>query len=137
MRSGNMAIYEASPALPPAELPGPPPSNPRTSFLKVKFHKVMSKTFEIQRTEETEKTVLAEHKKISRIFVPFVTSPNTECTLTGVFFTGDRPCWVIATDKGGLRVVPSGHSVVHAFTACSLWESKGDFLVYSDEVCVL
>lgn len=137
MRSGNMAIYEASLAPAPTEQASPLPPNSRTSFLKVKFHKVVSKTFEIQRIEETEKTVLAEHKKISRTFVPFVTSPNTECTLSGVFFTGDRPCWIIATDKGGLRVVPSGHSVVHAFTACSLWESKGDFLLYSDEVCVL
>ncbi|OJA10745.1 hypothetical protein AZE42_07268 [Rhizopogon vesiculosus] len=132
MRSGNMAIYEASSAPASAEQAGPP-SNPRTAFLKVKFHKVVSRTFEIQRMEETEKTVLAEHKKISRTFVPFVTSPNTECILAGVFLTGDRPCWIIATDKGGLKVVPSGHNVVHAFTACSLWESKGDFLLYSDE----
>jgi len=132
-----MAIYEASPAPAPIEPKGPPTPNTRTAFLKVKFHKIVSKTFDIQRMEETEKTVLAEHKRISRMFVPFVTSPNTECTLAGVFFTGDRPCWIIATDKGGLRVVPSGHSVVHAFTACSLWESKGDFLLYSDEVCAL
>ncbi|KAG2030510.1 CPSF A subunit region-domain-containing protein [Suillus americanus] len=111
----------------------PPLPNLRTAFLKVKFHKVVSKTFEIQRVEETEKSVLAEHKRISRTFVPFVTSPNVECTLAGIFFMGDRPCWIIATDKGGLRVVPSGHTVVHAFTACSLWESKGDFLLYSDE----
>jgi len=132
-----MAIYEASSAPTATEQADPPPPNPRTSFLKVKFHKVVSRTFEIQRTEETEKTVLAEHKKISRTFVPFVTSPSSECALAGVFFTGDRPCWIIATDKGGIRVVPSGHSVVHAFTACSLWESKGDFLLYSDEVCML
>jgi cleavage and polyadenylation specificity factor subunit 1 len=132
-----MAIYEALPAPASTEQADPPLPNPRTAFLKVKFHKVVSKTFEIQRVEETEKTVLAEHKRISRTFVPFVTSPNMECTLAGVFFTGDRPCWIIATDKGGLRVVPSGHTVVYAFTACSLWESKGDFLLYSDEVCVL
>ncbi|KAG1848301.1 CPSF A subunit region-domain-containing protein [Suillus subalutaceus] len=132
-RSGNMAIYEALPAPTSTEQADPLLPNPRTAFLKVKFHKVVSKTFEIQRVEETERTVLAEHKRISRTFVPFVTSPNMECTLAGVFFTGDRPCWIIATDKGGLRVVPSGHTVVHAFTACSLWESKGDFLLYSDE----
>ncbi|KAG2088396.1 CPSF A subunit region-domain-containing protein [Suillus discolor] len=62
-----------------------------------------------------------------------MTSQNMECILDGVFFTGDRPRWIIATDKGGLGVVPSGHTVVYAFTACSLWESKGDFLLYSDE----
>src|ERR1700733_9634313 len=55
-------------------------------------------------------------------------------TLSGVFFTGDRPSWILATDKSGVQLYPSGHAVVHAFTPCSLWESKGDFLLYSDEV---
>jgi cleavage and polyadenylation specificity factor subunit 1 len=120
-----MAIYESLPAPASAEQSDPPLPNPQTAFLKVEFHKVVSKTFEIQRAEETEKTVLAEHKRISQTFVPFMTSPNMECTLTSAFFVGDRPCWIMATDKGGLRVVPSGHTVFYAFTACSLWESKG------------
>lgn len=109
-------------------------------FLKTVFTKVLTRTFELSKQEDAEKTVLAEQKRISRTFVPFVTSPTTSLsvngghTLTGVFFTGDRPSWIIRTDKGGLRLFPSGHGVVHAFTACSLWESKAEFLVYSDEV---
>lgn len=97
---------------------------------------MLSKAFEIQRTEETEKSILAEHKRISRMFIPFVTSPAPGISYSGVFFTGDKPSWIMATDKGGVRIHPSGHVVVHAFTPCSLWESKGDFLVYSEEVCV-
>ncbi|KAH7925063.1 hypothetical protein BV22DRAFT_1119797 [Leucogyrophana mollusca] len=131
MRSGNIAVYEISSAPPPADMTSLPPS--RTSFLQIKFTKVLSRTFEIQKNEEAEKTVLAEQKRISRTFIPFVTSPNPGCTLAGVFFTGDKPSWILATDRGGVKMFPSGHALVHSFTACSLWESKGDFLVYSDE----
>lgn len=97
--------------------------------------KTVTRAFDIQQTEEVEKSVLAEQKRISRQLIPFVTSPVPERTFSGVFLTGDRPCWILSTDKGGVKVMPSGHQVVHAFTACSLWESKGDFLLYSDEVC--
>ncbi|KAI6016186.1 CPSF A subunit region-domain-containing protein [Pisolithus marmoratus] len=130
-RFGSLVVYEMlpTPALP--DMSSPP--NGRTSFLKVKFSKVATRHFELSRQEETEKTVLAEQKRISRIFVPFVTSPNPSQTLFGVFFTGDRPSWIIGTDKGGVNIFPSGHGVVHAFTACSLWDSKSEFLVYSDE----
>ncbi|KIJ63088.1 hypothetical protein HYDPIDRAFT_29778 [Hydnomerulius pinastri MD-312] len=140
MRCGYMAVYEAlkAPAH-PSETPTPPDG--RTAFLKIKFAKVATRTFEISKQEEGEKTVLAEQKRISRTFVPFVTSPTCTApasisgtrTLSGVFFTGDRPSWIMRTDKGGVKVFPSGHAVVHAFTACSLWESKAEFLVYSDE----
>lgn len=81
--------------------------------------------------------MLAEQRRISRNLIPFVTSPTPGKTFSGVFLTGDRPSWILATDKGGIRIHASGHSVVHAFTACSLWESKGDFLLYADEVRTL
>jgi cleavage and polyadenylation specificity factor subunit 1 len=55
-------------------------------------------------------------------------------TLHGVFLTGENPSWIVQTDKGIIQVIPSGHAVVHAFTATSLWGWKGDFLLYSDEV---
>ena len=135
MRCGHLTVYEVH-SVPSS----PPPSTGRSTSLKILFTKVLSRTYELSRQEETEKTVLAEQKRISRTFVPFVTSPPTFSnvsggyTLTGVFFTGDRPSWIIRTDKGGLKLFPSGHAVVHAFTACSLWESKAEFLVYSDEV---
>ena len=106
----------------------------RTSALLVKFVKVLTRAFDIQLTEEVEKSVLAEQKRISRLLIPFVTSPAPGQTFSGVFFTGDRPSWILSTDKGGPRVFPSGHAVVHSFTACSLWDSKGDFLLYSEEV---
>ena len=130
MRSGLFAIYEAIPSSPPWE----ETPNTRSTTLFLKFVKVVSRAFDIQQADEVEKTVIAEQKRISRQLIPFVTSPAPGKTFSGVFFTGDRPCWILATDKGGVKIIPSGHSVVHAFTACSLWESKGDFLLYSEEV---
>ncbi|KAI6021714.1 CPSF A subunit region-domain-containing protein [Pisolithus microcarpus] len=91
-----LVVYEMLPTPVLPDMTSPP--NGRTCFLKVK--------------RKPKKTVLAEQKRISRVFVPFVTSPNPSQTLFGVFFTGDR---------------------LHAFTACSLWDSKSEFLVYSDE----
>lgn len=129
LRSGQLAIYEALPGGVPPE-----PSTPvRASSLSIKFVKILSKTFEIQRPEESEKSIIAEQKRVLRMFIPFVTTPASGSTLAGVFFTGDRPSWILATDKSGMQLYPSGHAVVHAFTPCSLWESKGDFLLYSDE----
>ncbi|OSD02613.1 hypothetical protein PYCCODRAFT_1477600 [Trametes coccinea BRFM310] len=129
LRSGQMAIYEALAHPPPAE----PLPTTRSSTLLVKFVKVVSKAFDIQHTEEEQKSVLAEQKRISRLLVPFVTSPASGQTFSGVFFTGDRPSWILSTDKGGVKVFPSGHNVVQAFTTSSLWESRGDFLMYSEE----
>ncbi len=123
-------MYEAVAVPPPPE---PLPST-RSSTLLVKFVKVASKAFDIQHTEEEQKSVLAEQKRISRLLVPFVTSPALGQTFSGVFFTGDRPSWILSTDKGGVKVFPSGHNVVQAFTTSSLWESRGDFLLYSEEV---
>ncbi|KAI9568018.1 CPSF A subunit region-domain-containing protein [Boletus coccyginus] len=134
MRCGHLAVYEVH-SIPSST----PPSGGRSTFLKIIFTKVLTRTFELSKQEEAEKTVLAEQKRISRTFVPFVTCPSTSLnvscghTLTGVFFTGDKPSWIVRTDKGGHKLFPSGHVVVHAFTACSLWESKAEFLVYSDE----
>lgn len=130
LRSGQLAIYEA---LSGGVLPDPPVPL-RASSLSIKFVKILSKTFEIQRPEEGEKSIIAEQKRVLRMFIPFVTTPTSGTTLSGVFFTGDRPSWILATDKSGAQLYPSGHAVVHAFTPCSLWEEKGDFLLYSDEV---
>lgn len=135
MRCGHLAVYEVH-SIPSLT----PPSGGRSSSLKITFTKALTRMFELSKQEETEKTVLAEQKRIFRTFVPFATCPPTSVnvsggyTLSGVFFTGDRPSWIIRTDKGGLKMFPSGHAVVHAFTTCSLWESKAEFLVYSDEV---
>ena len=130
LRSGLFAIYEAVPTR--AALEPAPPTRPST--LQLKFVNVATRAFDIQQAEEVEKSVLAEQKRISRQLIPFVTSPVPGKSFSGVFLTGDCPCWILVTDKGGVKIFPSGHSVVHAFTACSLWESKGDFLIYSDEV---
>jgi len=108
----------------------------RPVLLLVKFIKVASRAFDIQLPDETEKSILAEQKKISRQLIPFFTSPRRGANYSGVFLAGDRPSWILSTDKGGIRIIPSGYSVVHAFTACSIWESKGDFLLYSEEVCI-
>jgi cleavage and polyadenylation specificity factor subunit 1 len=102
----------------------------------VKFAKTCSRAFEIQHPEEQESTALAEHRRISRQLIPFVTSPAPDKTLSGVFLTGENPSWIVQTDRASVKVIPSGHAVVHAFTATSLWDWKGDFLLYSDEVRV-
>ena len=132
LRSGQFAIYETAFSVLPPDVPVP---STRSSTLLLKFVKVLSRNFDIRPiNEEAERSVLAEQKRISRLLIPFVTSPAPGRTYSGVFFTGDRPCWILSTDKGGVKMHSSGHSVVHAFTACSLWESKGDFLLYSEEV---
>ncbi|KAJ7291148.1 CPSF A subunit region-domain-containing protein [Mycena rebaudengoi] len=129
LRSGQLAIYEAVPGSSLEEAP----TTARASTLNLKFVKILSKSFEIQRMEESEKSIIAEQKRISRQFIPFATSRPSGHTLSGVFFTGDRPSWIFATNKSCVKIHPSGHSVVHAFTACSLYESKGDFLLYTEE----
>ncbi|KAF9031687.1 hypothetical protein BDZ89DRAFT_948625 [Hymenopellis radicata] len=129
LRCGQMAIYQLLPAGSALE----PPATPRPATLNIKFVKVLSKAFEIQRPDETEKSIIAEQKRISRSFIPFNTTRTSGATYTGVFFTGDNPSWIISSDKGGVQLYPSGHGVVHAFTPCSLWDSKGDFLLYSEE----
>lgn len=130
LRSGQVTIYEALSDTQPADSP----VTVRGSTLQIKFVKITSKAFEIRRNEDGEKSIIAEQKKISRVFVPFVTTPASGITYSGVFFTGDNPNWILATNKNGVKIYPSGHNVVHAFTACSLWESKGDFLLYTEEV---
>ncbi|KAF5351191.1 hypothetical protein D9756_008185 [Leucocoprinus leucothites] len=140
LRSGQLTIYEAAVLGQggAAAEPSTTQSAPRATSLKIKFAKIASKAFEIQRPEENEKShILAEQKKINRLFIPFVTSPAPGVTYHGVFFTGDKPHWILATDRGGVRVYPSGHNVVHAFTPCSLWESKGDFLMYTEDGPIL
>ncbi|KAJ6591099.1 CPSF A subunit region-domain-containing protein [Mycena vulgaris] len=129
LRSGQLAIYETVPGAASEERP----TVTRESTLNLKFVKVLSKSFEIQRSDEAEKSILAEQKRISRQFIPFVTSRPSGQTMSGVFFTGDRPSWILATNKSRVKIHPSGHSVVHAFTPCSLWDSKEDFLLYSEE----
>jgi cleavage and polyadenylation specificity factor subunit 1 len=132
LRSGQLTIYEVH-ASNPTDLP---PPGARPSSLLIKFVKVLSQAFDIQRSPEPEKGIgiLSEQKRISHLLIPFVTSPTPGTTLSGVFFTGDRPSWILATNKTGIRIHPSGMAVVHAFTTCSLWDNKGDFLLYSDEV---
>ena len=117
-----------------SSIPDDPMTPTRPVLLLVKFVKVASRAFDIQLSDETEKSILSEQKKISRQLIPFFTSPHRGANYSGVFLTGDKPSWILSTDKGGIRIIPSGYSVVHAFTACSIWESKGDFLLYSDEV---
>jgi len=148
LRSGQLTIYELVPG---GSQPAEPIEQVRSSHLNVIFVKIASMAFEIQRqddagaagTSEKGPGILAEQKKISRNFVPFVTTVPTQgtaqtalTTYFGVFFTGDRPNWIVGGDKTGVQIYPSGHGVVHAFTACSLWDSRSDFLLYTEEVCI-
>ncbi|KAJ7583446.1 CPSF A subunit region-domain-containing protein [Mycena floridula] len=116
LRSGHFAIYQIV-----AGLPTETSADPAGARLDVKFVKILSRAFEVQRPEE------AINKRVSilRTFVPFVTHvASSEPSLHR---------WILHTDRGGLQLYPSGHSIVHAFTPCSLWETKSDFLIYSEE----
>jgi len=35
-----------------------------------------------------------------------------------------------------VQIFPSGHSVVHSFAVCSMWDERGDFLMYTEDVSV-
>ncbi|KAJ3894218.1 CPSF A subunit region-domain-containing protein [Lentinula edodes] len=157
LRSGQLAIYQAIPApAPPLHstaveaLNGVEPTSPtiaatpstlnsRLVRLRIAFVKVLSKTFELQNSNIAGAggSALTDQKKFTRMFLPFVT-PNGTTTYSGVFFTGENPSWIISTDRGGVHLYPSGHAVVHAFTACPVLASRdprigGEFLIYSDE----
>ncbi|KAJ4491198.1 CPSF A subunit region-domain-containing protein [Lentinula edodes] len=140
--------------------------NSRLVRLRIAFVKVLSKTFELQNSNiagagngpggvgsmgSASSSALTDQKRFTRMFLPFVT-PNVSSSLTipqnkqkkgtttysGVFFTGENPSWIISTDRGGVHLYPSGHAVVHAFTACPVLASRdprigGEFLIYSDE----
>ena len=132
LRCGQIAVYRAV----IAEQPEWPEQSPRNGTLSVRFVKVASRAFDVKpRDDVAEKSILAEQKRVVRLFIPFVTSPSFEVKLAGVFFTGDHPCWILAKNRDGVKIHSCGYSVVNSFTACSLWESKGDFLMYTDEVC--
>lgn len=137
-----MVVYEAAPYSLPSESTT---RGPRPSGLDMLFVKILTKTFKLQKVEDAhEKSILVGHKKISRVLIPFTThmpapletDGTSRVPLSGVFFTGDNPMWFVRTARGGLQAYSSGHSVVHSFTACSLWEDGNDFFVYSDEVRV-
>lgn len=133
MRSGQLTIYDLLP------LGTQTPSSEtlhRPASVSIKFVKSFTKTYDVSRAEDLEQpSVLAEHRKISRLLIPFTTSTsNYNLTYFGVFLSGDTPTWILHTDVGGLMTHPSGHNVVHAFTTCSLWQSKGDFLMYTEDV---
>ncbi|KAF5309321.1 hypothetical protein D9611_014402 [Ephemerocybe angulata] len=130
LRSGQLSVYQAMPLGQVDPTTGPEARRP--SHLDIKFVKAASIAFEISRPEEEVSGVLAEHKKIPRVFVPFSTTAPTGAGYCGVFLTGDRPNWIFGTDRGGVKIFPSGHAVVNAFTACSMWE-RGDFLMYTED----
>lgn len=135
LRCGQLAIYQAI----LTDRPEWPDTASRNS-LGISFIKVMSRTFEARQPESFEKTsIIAEQRRALRSLVPFTTTPPTpsaqqEHSLSGVFVTGDEPTWIIATDKEGLKAHASCWQSVNSLTACSIWDSKSDFLMHTDEV---
>jgi cleavage and polyadenylation specificity factor subunit 1 len=63
LRSGQMAIYEALASVGPT-------SPTRGCSLAVKFVKVASQAFDIHKPDESEKSVIAEQRRISHMFIP-------------------------------------------------------------------
>ncbi|THU96421.1 hypothetical protein K435DRAFT_858538 [Dendrothele bispora CBS 962.96] len=74
LRSGQLAIYQALSYSPLSVTE--PPQTPRASHLNVKFVKMISKTFSLNQHDGSGIVALAEQKKISRMFVPFVTKTD-------------------------------------------------------------
>ncbi|KAH6906075.1 hypothetical protein BKA70DRAFT_1106800 [Coprinopsis sp. MPI-PUGE-AT-0042] len=150
LSSGQLTVYKILPSLgaqgvmqdtkmadatvSPAGTTPPPPRRAQT--LNIKFVKMSFMAFEIHRPEEGESggsKVLAEVKRVHRTFVPFVTHLRTshpsggasgveQITYSGVFFTGDRPNWILGTDKGGIQTFPSAGSAecIHRVARTSL-----------------
>ena len=135
LRCGQLAIYQAI----LTDKPGWPDSGSRNS-LGVKFIKVMSRLFEARQTEPAEKTsIIAEQRRALRSLIPFTTTPSSSsegeaCSINGIFVTGDEPTWIVASDKSGLKAHPSCWNSVNSLAACSIWDSKSDFLMHTDEV---
>lgn len=133
LRCGQLAIYQAV----LSDKPEWPATGSRNS-LGLKFIKVMSRLFEARQAEPAEKaSIIAEQRRALRSLIPFVTttsaSSREEC---GIFITGDEPTWIVASDKSGLKMHSSVWNSVNSLTACSLWGSKSDFLMHTDEVKV-
>ncbi|KAF8520929.1 CPSF A subunit region-domain-containing protein [Hysterangium stoloniferum] len=126
LRCSQLAVYRIHGVPPPNGFPGN-----REASLLIQFTKILSVA--LDSFDETEHALTPENKRIQRRLIPFVTTVNHNFTLSGVFFTGDRPHWIINTDRAGVKLVPCSYSVVHAFTTCSVWDSKSDFLLYTDE----
>lgn len=130
MRSGQMVVYQAV----ACDNPEWPDETSRNASLRLRFVKLASQYFEPRQNESVERSLINEQRRIVRQLIPFQTSPSPDVTLHGVFFTGDQPRWIISTAKGGVKFHSCNYAVVNAFTPCSVWESKGDFLMYTDEV---
>ena len=136
LRCGQLAIYQV---ILTNNVDWPQPAS--RSSLGVKFIKVMSRTFEARQGEPFEKiSSLAEQRRALRTLIPFTTTPPAQLPsspvspISGVFVTGDEPTWIIATDKEGLQSHSCGWQSVNSLTTCSLWDSKSDFLMHTDEV---
>ena len=133
LRYGQMAVYQAI----PSENTSVPHSSSRHASLKLNFVKVATRLFESRQVEQMERpSVIAEQRRAPRTVIPFTTSPRPETSLSGVFVTGDEPTWIVSTDKDGLKFHTCGFQTVNSFTSCSIWDSKCDFLMHTDEACL-
>ena len=134
LRCGQLAMYQA---VPHGRIDWPESSS-RSNTLQINFAKMRTEIFEARQANPVEKSsILAEQRRALRTFIPFSTSPSPESTLHGVFVTGEQPCWILGTDKDGLKVHSCGFQAVNSFTSCSIWNSKGDFLMHTDEVSLM
>lgn len=134
LRSGHLAVYQILASAAPSSQTN---VQSRSTVLPIKMIRIVSRAFgaPLKTEDNTNKPIaLGEQRRAQRSLVPFTTRPSPDSDIIrGVFFTGDQPCWIIRSARAGVRIHPSGHNVVHAFTACSLWDSEGDFLMYTDE----
>jgi hypothetical protein len=80
------------------------------------------KPFINQMFEQPKPSSILKQKKAYRQLIPFATKEKK-----GVFFTGDAPSWILASDKGGVNVYPAGYGVVHSFSCTTLWENDREF----------
>jgi cleavage and polyadenylation specificity factor subunit 1 len=98
----------------------------RESTLQIAFVRVLSTLLEPAPLELLDK----RGAPAQRHLIPFTAA------LSGVFLTGNRPIWICATNQSPVRITPAASTVVHAFAACSVWGSRTEFLVHTDEVCL-
>jgi cleavage and polyadenylation specificity factor subunit 1 len=133
-KSGLIQVYQCTPAKPPVD--GAPIE--RTTSLNIQLVKVFSQTFPGASLDESvlPSALIADRRAAQRLLVPFTTTGRLDRSqVSGLFLTGDRPHWFFKVDKSDFICIPCDHSIVYAFTSCSIWEGPPAFLMNTEDVC--
>lgn len=99
----------------------------------MQFIKTYGNKLDVSSSEENLLGQGADKRQTTRHLITFSTFYSGR-TLSGVFLTGEKPLWFLKGDVTSLLCLPCEFAVVHAFTACSIWDGQSSFLMNTDEV---